>query len=220
MATDHVVQQGEHLARIAAEHGFSDYRTIWDHPSNAALKQKRKNPDVLHPGDRLHIPDRELREESRPTDQKHRFKAKVPKLVLRVVLEDMYRRPIAHAPCELILDGDTHPLTTDGRGKIELTIPTKAETGTLVVKAPESAIQEQAIPVRVGHLDPVEEESGQRGRLNNLGYFAGPFGDRDEADNDKAFKSAIEEFQCDHGLQVDGVCGPRTQAKLKEVHGS
>ena len=33
------------------------------------------------------------------------------------------------------------------------------------------------------------------------------------------FLSAIEEFQCDHGLVVDGKCGPATQAKLKQVHG-
>jgi murein L,D-transpeptidase YcbB/YkuD len=30
---------------------------------------------------------------------------------------------------------------------------------------------------------------------------------------------AVEEFQCDHGLKVDGVGGPDTQNKLKEVHG-
>jgi len=35
-----------------------------------------------------------------------------------------------------------------------------------------------------------------------------------------AFLSAVEEFQCDNGLTVDGDCGPNTQAKLKEVHGS
>ena len=39
---EHIVRQGEHLARIARQHGFSDYQTIWDHPENAQLKQKRE----------------------------------------------------------------------------------------------------------------------------------------------------------------------------------
>jgi peptidoglycan hydrolase-like protein with peptidoglycan-binding domain len=34
-----------------------------------------------------------------------------------------------------------------------------------------------------------------------------------------AFRSAVEEFQCDHGLTVDGDCGAQTQAKLLSVHG-
>jgi peptidoglycan hydrolase-like protein with peptidoglycan-binding domain len=53
-------------------------------------------------------------------------------------------------------------------------------------------------------------------RLNNLGYRAGDTTDA----NDSAFKSAVEEFQCDYALAVDGICGPNTQGKLKDVHGS
>jgi peptidoglycan hydrolase-like protein with peptidoglycan-binding domain len=30
----------------------------------------------------------------------------------------------------------------------------------------------------------------------------------------------VQEFQCDHQLKVDGVCGPQTQAKLVDAHGS
>ena len=69
------------------------------------------------------------------------------------------------------------------------------------------------LPIKIGYLDPVEEVSGQIGRLDNLGYFPGDGTDEDQ------FKSAIEEFQCDNGLTVDGDCGPGTQAKLKEIHG-
>jgi hypothetical protein len=57
MAIDHTVVQGEYLSKIARNYGFSDYRTIWEHPKNAALKQARQNPNVLFPGDRLFIPD-------------------------------------------------------------------------------------------------------------------------------------------------------------------
>ncbi len=56
--------------------------------------------------------------------------------------------------------------------------------------------------------------------LLNLGYLAGPFGGRSDEENRMMFLSAIEEFQCDHGLVVDGKCGPGTQAQLKQIHGS
>ena len=51
--------------------------------------------------------------------------------------------------------------------------------------------------------------------MSNLGYYLGPL----DADNPAKFRSAVEEFQCDYGLTVDGDCGPNTQAKLKQVHG-
>jgi hypothetical protein len=58
---------------------------------------------------------------------------------------------------------------------------------------------------------------------------APPPADADESSGDTAspvdlialqFRSAVEEFQCDNQLTVDGKCGPNTQAKLKAVHGS
>ena len=49
MATLHTVVQGEHLSRIAKQYGFTDYRVIWEHRRNAALRGKR-NPNVLFPG--------------------------------------------------------------------------------------------------------------------------------------------------------------------------
>src|SRR5262245_51865590 len=93
----HRVKQGEHLSRLAQQYGFSDYCTIWNHPQNAELKRKRNNPNVLYPGDILFIPDRELCEEVRPTDQCHAFVLRRPNLKLRLVLEDQYEKPVANA---------------------------------------------------------------------------------------------------------------------------
>jgi len=44
---DYTVKQGDYLAKIAKNHGFSDYKTIWAHPQNAELKSKRKIRIVL-----------------------------------------------------------------------------------------------------------------------------------------------------------------------------
>ena len=213
----HTVERGEYLSQIARKYGFSDYHTLWDHPENAALKKKRQNPSVLFPGDQIFVPVREFKEEAGATEKKHRFEAKQGKLMLRLVLENVYFKPIADAQCELTVEGETFKLVSDGEGKIEKEIPATAQKATVVVKDPTTPINDEVIPIKIGELDPVEEVSGQKARLNNLGYFAGPLNKEDEA----LFRSAVEEFQLENMGQsaVDGKCGPKTQAKLKEVHG-
>jgi hypothetical protein len=90
-----------------------------------------------------------------------------------------------------------------------------AQKGALVVNSDQTPFENEFFALKIGHLDPVDTISGQRARLNNLGYFAG---DSDDP-SDPAFESAAEEFQCDHSLTVDGIVGPQTQAQLKKVHG-
>ncbi len=215
MSTYHTVQQGEHITRIAKKYGFRNHITIWNHSNNAELKKKRQNPNVLFPGDRLYIPDKEAKREARPTGYKHRFQLTGPPLTLRLVVEDLYRRPLANANCELRVENKVYKLLSDEKGRVEQQVPFDAEKAELLIKDVETPLKEKKLQIKIGHLDPVEEVSGQIARLNNLGYFAGPI----EPINKRMFRSAVEEFQCDHSLTVDGVCGPVTQAKLKKVHG-
>ena len=216
MATDYIVQQGDYLSKIAKEFGFPDYRTIWDHPDNSELKSKRKNPNVLYPGDKLVIPDLKLREEDCALDRRHTFKMKEPELRLRLVLEDMYEKPIANAECLLAIEGAFRRITTDGQGKIDEPLRPGTTSATLIIHdAEQTHLNSVEIPIKIGHLDPLEELSGQRARLKNLGYFPGKADD----ENDPVFVTAVERFQAEHGLTVDGICGPKTQGKLKDVHG-
>jgi putative peptidoglycan binding protein len=215
MADYYTVQQGDHLSKIAKDNGFTDYTVIWDHPENADLKSQRQNPNVLLPGDEVFIPDREQRQEGGATDKRHTFTVDKKTLKLRLVLEDIYEKPIAGAPCALLVDGQTYQLTTDGNGKLEQEIPLDAKEGVLTIRGNQTPFANDVIPIKIGHLDPIDEVSGQIARLNNLGYFAGKL---DGADTD-ALNSAVQEFQCDNGLAVDGNCGPKTQSKLKQIHG-
>jgi hypothetical protein len=96
---------------------------------------------------------------------------------------------------------------------VEQRIPADAVTGELTVNG-------VSTPLKIGHLDPVDLPSGQRARLNNLGIYAGEMGDADSEDGQMLLRSAVEEFQCDQGLTVDGICGPKTQARLAEVYGT
>ena len=220
---NYTVVEGDHLAKIAHQHGFSDFTTIWDHSQNAGLKKKRSNPNILFPGDTVFIPDHEIREESKPTEKRHRFVAKRKTLMLRLVLRDLEENAIQGAECELSVAGETFALTTDGQGQIEVVIPPTADDAKLKVKET-TVLFPRDVAVKIGHQHPVDEVSGQERRLRNLGYMSGvpttsPANADEEAERKSLLQSAIEEFQCDHGLTVDGKCGPNTQAKLKEVHG-
>ncbi len=209
MAKQHTVKQGEHISRIAHQYGFSDYRTVWNYAENASLKKKRKNPNVLYPGDKVYIPDKELKTEACNTGQLHRFVVPAQTLKLRLIIKGFDERPIVNTPCVLKVGSKTYSMTTSSTGLIEQRILKTAETASLFIRDLE-------IPLLIGHLDPVEEFSGQQARLNNLGYNAGTSADPE----DLQFKSAVEEFQCDYHLTIDGICGSSTQAKLKEVHSS
>lgn len=216
MAGNYIVKQGDHLSSIAKAFGFSDYETIWNDPNNASLQQLRQNPNVLFPGDSVYIPDRQPRQESCATDQEHTFVVQTQSLKLRLTLQDQYEQPIANASCVLNLGGSSSNVTTDANGQIKQKLQPDVHSATLIIQDPQTPYNGTQIAIKIGNLDPVTEVSGQIARLNNLGYFAG---DPDKPDQD-AFESAVEEFQCDQGLTVDGDCGPDTQAQLKQVHGS
>ena len=58
MPKNYEVQPGDTLSKIASKHGFSDYREIYDHPSNALFRAKRPNPNLIFAGDIIVIPDK------------------------------------------------------------------------------------------------------------------------------------------------------------------
>jgi N-acetylmuramoyl-L-alanine amidase len=190
MAEVHTVEQGEYLASIAKDYGFSDWRTIYDHPENADLKKIRPNPDVLFPGDQLFIPDKTQKRESCPTEKKSRFQVNVPKALLKIVLKNSEGKAIKNQPYTLKIAWQTLTGSTDGTGSLQQKIPIGIDTGNL-------SLDKLGLtwPLKIGHLDPVHDEggdeaivSGLQARLNNLGYHCG---------------------------NVDGILGPRTADALR-----
>jgi hypothetical protein len=216
MPSRYIVKEGDHISGIADASGFSDYKTLWNDSNNSALKALRVNPNVLYPGDSVYVPDLVPSEFSKPTDQMHKFIVQQDPLVLRLVLEDLYEKPIAKATCMLSVEGAPTTATTDDDGKLEQAVSPSARSGNLVIRNGDTPFEAETFPLKIGFLDPVEEVSGQRVRLFNLGYYLG----NPEKQDDEALESAVEEFQCDNNLTVDGDCGPATRAKLKQVHGS
>lgn len=207
MAEDHVVSAGEHLARIAALRGFRSYAPLWNDPANEALRRQRTNPNILAVGDHAHVPNPELREVDRATEKRHRFRAELHPLVVRLGFLHWNGRPVEPGPTPVSVDGKDVPFVASA-GRIEFPVDVRADRCLV-------GISDGELLMRVGFLQPADTVAGFRDRLTNLGYDAG---ESDKA-SDLQLRSAVEEFQCDHELVVDGKCGPKTQKALVHAHG-
>ncbi len=168
----HVVKQGDYLSKVARQFGFADWNTIWNDPQNAELKKKRQNPNILYPVDKLFVPEKEEKKEAGATEQRHKFKVKRKPLKLRLKLEDVDFKPLSNKKCVLHVDGEEFKLTSQANGLVEHDIPPTAQQARLFVEDDSPITLE--VPIQIGHLDPIDTVAGQKARLNNLGYFAGP----------------------------------------------
>ncbi len=199
---DYEVQQGDCISSISAERGFLP-ETIWNHANNFALKQKRKDPNVLFAGDIVFIPDKEIKEIASATDQRHKFKLKSApaKLKLRLLRDD---KPRADEKYQLIIDGRVLEGSTDGDGWIEQAISPNAQTGTLRLLD-----TDEEYPLNLGHLNPIDEPTGAMERLKSLGFTG-----------DGELPGALAAFQKSKKLAVSGNLDQATKDALKAAYGS
>src|SRR5688572_23264483 len=95
----YVVRQGDYLTQLAHRRGFS-VEDVWNDPANDALRQKRSSPEILQPGDILHLPER--REGWNPRSLtiggENRFTAKIPAVQIKLVLQRADGTAIANKP--------------------------------------------------------------------------------------------------------------------------
>ena len=211
MDKNHIVKQGECFSSIAKKYGFLE-KTLWEHSSNAALREKRKNPNILLPNDEVVITDMELNEYDAATEQKHTYQLKADKvkLQLRLLREE---KPRAGINYRLQIGGETINSQTDGDGWIRTSIPAAIKTAKLVLLPDNSS--EEEYELLIGHLDPLEENQGVIKRLDNLGFFIGSTENKDDE-----LKSALAKFQHKNDLSKTGESDKNTLDKLKQMHGS
>ena len=206
----HKVTAGECLSSIAAQHGF-DWKIVWDDGANADLRRARKDPNVLHPGDIVHIPAFQLKQEVRPTNQSHRFRVKGSQTRFRVRLMQL-GEPRANVRCTVDIDGRPVEKSTDGDGRLEVLIAPSAQRALLTVHGEHG---DETYTIDLGHLDPADSPSGVRQRLTNLGYAAGAW----EEDGGQSLRQALSRFQMDNKLEITGDLDGATKSKLIEAHG-
>ncbi len=213
---DHEVVPGEGLSLIAWTHGFF-WETLWKHPANRELREARRNPEVLLPGDRITIPERSPKAVSCRTGQKHVFRRRgVPS---RVSFQVKIRGGTVFAGKRFVLEAGEQRLegTTSPEGRIEQWVSPALKEVTLTVWLDEAGFPEQVTWVlRVGHLEPVETLRGVQSRLVSLGYVlegeAGAPGPKTA--------SAIRDVQVRSGLEPTGEIDGDTRSALLALHGS
>ena len=216
MASLHKVQAGDCLTSIAVQYGFTEWQPIWDHARNAQLKRQRPDPNILHPGDIVFIPDKEQKQETRGTAQRHVFQIGIVTKIVRIALENDEGRRITSTRYALKIGDRTYTGTTDGQGMLRQEVPADAQEGELLIEG-------HSWPIEIGHLNPVEHVpdlgvSGIKARLRNLHYYLGEIDDQ----MDDPTRAAIQAFQRDNQLPDDGKCqsGSDTLKTLIKKHGS
>ena len=202
------VQQGDCISSIAFQFGFLP-DTIWNHSQNAELKAKRRDPNVLFPGDIVFIPDKTLRYEPAATDIRHSYKRKATpaKLKVRFLRNN---KPLANKNYVLEIDGKSTQGTTDGDGNLECPIIPNARSAKVTFTE-----FDEEYPLKLGFLDPYDEITGVQGRLKNLGFYAGDV----NGQLDEATKNAIAAFQTSQNM-ANGELDQATKEAIKTEFGS
>ncbi len=127
-------------------------------------------------------------------------------LQLRLV---MYGEPLSDVNYTLMADKN-YSGTTDAEGNLEQVLPAETYQASLALE------DWGTLSLELGDLNPSFKLQGVQERLANLGYACGVL----EGQMNPETLQAIKRFQEEHELEVDGIVGPKTQAKLEELYGS
>ncbi len=211
----HVVRQGDCFFSIAKLYGFS-WVKLYEHPDNAELRQKRPNPFVLFPGDRVAIPNNETKNILGQTEKQHRFCISAKQPLIRLKLQDDLDYPLSGVYYKLTSGIQVVEGKTDSSGMVEVEIKPRTQDVKLEVW-PGGRQSEASLtwPIKIGYLDPIEFVTGIQARLFNLGFECGPV----DGTVGPLTKKAVQAFQHEFGLKEDGIPGPLTQAQLEQAHG-
>lgn len=217
MPTIHTVAQGETLTGIAKKYKYSSWQKIYNHSANAEFKALRDNPNIIFPGDKVVIPDIEPRYIGVATTKQHVFCLKRPKEMFRMKIQNGAGGALEGAKAVLDVGGQRIEAKLDDTGLLEVPLPEGYDqTGSLEIYLDEDSDEPSHLyEIQLAHLDPIGTLSGVQARLNALGYECGVV-DGVMGNNTR---DGVEAFQDEYGLDIDGIPGPKTKAKLREVYG-
>lgn len=210
----HIVEQGDWLSKLAVWYGFDKWETIWNAPENEGVRKKR-NPNVIYPGDEIWIPATASKEESASTEKRHRFEIKGKDDEISIVLQDDKSTARSGVKYEFNLNAKTLGKgSTAGDGKAHSKVPRQHDPAFL-------RVDKHSVHLHIGHLNPMDADtpdkgvSGVQARLNNLGLRAGP---EDGVLGPRTQRSILL-FQKLEKIKEDGMITDDLRAKLRERHG-
>jgi Putative peptidoglycan binding domain len=204
-----IAEAGDCLINLSRREGFS-WKTIWNHPQNAALRERRQHLNIIKKGDQVFIPDFTTAEFARPTDQLHKFVVEGLTTRFTLTLLDL-GKPRAKERYVLTVNGISRQGLTDKNGMLSEPIPPTAQVGTLLV-----GDNQEEFTIDFGYIDPIGEISGVKTRLQNLGFYEGEIDDEITPE----LSSAIAEFHRSVNLPGEGELTDATRNALVQSHGS
>ncbi len=245
-AVQYIVQAGDCMSSIAYDHGFT-LETLWNDGNNAALKDLRKDPNVLKENDEVYIPDLRLKSESRAADSRSTFKLKgVPiKLKLRVLKPPKPSDKKVAGPAALDTGNPRDSIWDDPEPEPgQPDEPRTSEDYTLDIDGKEFKGRtdgdgriECSIPpnAKIGKLTiapNTPDELVLNLQLGHLGPISEVSGVKQRLSNlgygvedltedlTPELDMALQAFQYDYALDVTGDLDQTTRDKIKSIHGS
>jgi uncharacterized protein involved in type VI secretion and phage assembly len=210
----YVVRQGDFLTRLAFAHGF-DADKVWNDGKNAELKDKRKNHNILYPGDVIYLPRAEREGAPLSKGTTNKYDVNVPKTTVSVVFVEG-DKAVANEPYVIDGLGKRVEGSSDGAGTVTFEAPVHVRE--VVVTFPKRAV---AYPIRIGHMDPIDEPAGIRKRLQQLGYYDDFDGEAGSAEEeDERLSQAISAYQLAKNLEVTGTINQALKDALLRDHKS
>lgn len=232
---NYVVKQGECIDSIAFENGFF-WETIWNHAENSALKQKRKDPNILLAGDEVFIPDKEEKKESCATEQRHRFRRKgVPAMIRIRLLEE----PLPdEGPADAGTDEEETPVMGEEEVDEDVPTPSKPSEPSGPSETSEPSQQQREEPLANEPYEIIIDGKSYTGRTDEEGALSVPIppnasrgqlwvgeepgrrlyeldlGHVDPVSEMTGVQQRLNNLGFDCGA-VDGRCGPRTRRALE-----
>lgn len=207
----HTVRQGESILSLSKRYGIPADK-ILNHSENEQISQRNRNTGILFPGDQVTIPDREIKEVDAGTGQRHHFRCtnRTAWLKIQFFHQD---DPRSEEPYRLIVGTQESSGNLDQDGWMRVRVPVDARDALVILGERD---REERINLRIGHLNPIDEISGVKQRLNNLGFYCGS----EDDELNEVVQAALLSFQAKQGLEETGELDDATKNRLREVYGS
>jgi hypothetical protein len=213
----YVIRQGDYMTQLAHRLGF-DETEVWNHDKNSALKARRHNANILSPGDVVWLPACGQAGVSISSGGTHQYNANLPRVSIRITLRNG-SDAVANEAYEIEGLGPIVRGRTDKNGVLRFDAPVTARAVRLVLPR-----KNMHYEVRIGHLDPIEEMSGVRQRLEHLGHYGWVLNPQPDdplvnAADEERDRQAVSRFQAQNGIEVTGLVDDATRAAIRDAHG-
>jgi N-acetylmuramoyl-L-alanine amidase len=217
MARTVTAKDGDCVISLAKAAGFADWRTIYDHPENAALRRKRPDPSTLVAGDVVYLPDFQPLEVTLAAGSTYTIHTKAPHAKVDLLLSDPAGKPYKRKRYELKVGENVYKGRTSAEGKLKRKVPADAKEGELAIFLDDAAGTKVEFVIELGGLPPHDTQAGAQVRLHNLGYSTG---DDERGKHGPGTERALRAFQQDQELPVTGELDAITRDRLRSEHKS